>query len=126
MRTGYFQKALTLPNNRNNSNTDMVQYTKNQLEELPTKKLIEMILSLQEEMKSLEPYKRKVKKIERILFPVHSDTVIKEDADRVFIIKPEKRGRKPFNPEEKAEAYERQKAKQREQYAAKKAQKAEE
>lgn len=94
-------------------------YTKEQLYDLPVSKLIDIIMTQQNE---IEPLKESLKTMTDTYRKIAMLTSNLDEVSRSKMTGDltEKRGRKPMSPEAKAAAYERQKQMQRERYQAKK------
>lgn len=95
-----------------------MKYTREELINYPIGKLIDIIMSLQDDVDASMEYKKIVHKIAKILEPdVRSDKDDVRDNGEERHTMPSRRGRKPFTPEQKAAAYEEYKRKKREAYA---------
>lgn len=103
-----------------------MQYTKDQLYNLPINKLVDIITTLQYENEEVVFLRRKLAKISTILNETQTSSSNSDNALEMAE-KPqrtERRGRPRMTPEQKAASYEEYKRKKREAYAKMKAEKA--
>lgn len=97
-------------------------YTKEQLYDFPVSKLVSIILDMQDSMEETNALKKKISKIASIIGTIDSQMAILGNSSTSLCLCDSasetkgKRGRKPMTMEQRAEAYERQKARQKEKY----------